>query len=224
MPTRAPNQDPQLLLRAARGEDFDELYAFLFLNPDPAIRRRTRSEVEAMIQRGLFFIARLRNTGRIIAASYLDDPKEEGEDSWELGGAYVQKAFRRTGIFRLLSLVAIANVFVLYAPQDDIIGHVLSTNPKPRTVLESLGFVKTREAVPYHIHQYPGLDHMTPDANGYVYADIYTLSPSKYCSLIRELLAFPGHLEAADGQRWTLSIEVPALAPDVLREVLADCE
>lgn len=187
---------PSFTIRNARESDFDQLYDFVFDKPDPNVLRRSRQEVGAMVDEGVFFIAIREDTGRIVGSCYLKGSEETGQ--WEFGGAYVEPQHRTHGLFRCLALASMISHFT-GEPDTSLIAHVVSGNPGPVKVLESLMFRRIKERDRFSKSSFVGIEHMMADADGFVYADTYEFQRDRLISLIYEAEAFPREIVGKDG-------------------------
>ena len=199
-------------IRNATQDDFEQLHAFVFDKPDPNVLKRSREDVQRMIEAGVFFIGIDDNTRKIIASCYV---KADSAEEFEFGGAYVDTKYRMHGIFVALGLAAIISHF-LGQPDTPLIAHVVSRNSKPVKGLEKLKFKRTKVGERYHKSQLLGCEHMDLDAEGYLLGDTYEFQRNGLLELARVAEGFSGYVDGEAG-RSRLTIDLPTFDKELLR-------
>src|ERR1700687_3250771 len=118
------------VLGLAKDPDIAELYSFLFENPDVNIRRRELSDLRTMVQNRSFYICRREQDKRIVGCCYVAAPSGDDQE-WELGGLFTGADLRGRGIAGALTVMAVGYHYLMHQPSEDLIAHVLLSNPGP---------------------------------------------------------------------------------------------
>ena len=207
------------VLAFAKDRDIAELYSFLFENPDVNLRRRDLPDLQNLVESRSFYICRREPDNRLVASCYVAAPSGDDQE-WELGGLFTGLDFRGRGIAGTLSLMAVGYHYLMHQPSEDLIAHVLLSNPGPRHTLEHLGFVIRDARQKYRREEIPGLEHMDADADGYVYADVYVLPRPAYrvaLESLRPLVSTP-----YGGGRTLFRLDLPFLSVETIDAALKD--
>lgn len=138
-------------IRQVRARDrIDAVIAFYKAHPDAHVWPRTPEELSQLAE-DLCLFEVVDEDGQTVAAAYTkDDPSE---NRWELGGLYVVKECRGSGLAKMLGRVRIIGLYTQLGLVDErVISHVHESNDDPRPLLESLGFVRDGEEIaPPHV-------------------------------------------------------------------------
>lgn len=122
---------------AAEAFSFHQLVA----SSDPHIMPRSESQIKVFAERGELFGVRKATSGTFVAICYAT--LEERSHEWEIGGLTVLDELRKLGIGTVLVRFTLCSVIANERPWDfgdKIIAHVHEENPKPRGLLQAIGF------------------------------------------------------------------------------------
>jgi RimJ/RimL family protein N-acetyltransferase len=205
-------------IKHAKAADFEELYKFVFDKPDKHILKRTPEEVEKLVDKGAFYVAIDDESGRIVGCCYVSGSENDPNPKFEFGGAFVDNAYRKHGVFWCVGLAAILSHFA-NLPDIPLIAHVVSENAGPVSQLQKLYFKQVEWKQPYPKDSIPGIEHMEADAGGNVYADLYEFRMDQRLSIVKDALTLDGMVSGKDGTESRVTFQLANFSRDTLEEL-----
>lgn len=183
-----------LTIRHAKAADAPHVLEFQdrHLN-EGYLLRRDQAFIAGLVTNRQMFVISDDATGAIVGICYVTYDVDASR--WEVGGIYVEDAFRKLGVAKILGRVAVATLFNVRPPngiRHKLIAHVHRDNEKPINLLRESFFEIDGE----ELRDPP--EELTPDDDGIVRARVFTFCQGTLVGLADWFDGFPGSVGSGD--------------------------